>query len=295
MKYIVIDIGSNTIKMDLYSISAPGCVHLDKQDSITAGLISYIENNQMNKEGIDRLCSTLKQFQEQTATMEHTHMLCFATASLRRASNAQKIIKEVFDQTRIKIQLLSEEQEALFSMKAVQHEIGINKSGIMLDMGGGSTEKVLFDNDTILSARSMPFGCLSLYREFVSDALPTLDEAQRIAAYVLDQFQDSLASKQESLYIVGGTGRAICSLHAHLYGQTDNKLYTIQTADLIALKNKLLLSSNIESQLEAIIPERKYTFMPGFIALCTMAEQAETSQTVFPLGNVRQGYLLSIL
>lgn len=295
MKYIVIDIGSNTIKMDLYSISALGCIHLDKQESITAGLISYIENSQMNKEGINRLCSVLNQFKKQTAAMDHTHMLCFATASLRRASNAQDIIKEVFIRTNLTIQLLSEEQEALFSMKAVQHEIGINKSGIMLDMGGGSTEKVLFDNDTILSAYSMPFGCLSLYRDFVSGTLPTPEEAQRIAAYVLDQFQDPLASKQEALYIVGGTGRAICSLHAHLYSQTDNKLYKILTVDLIALKNKLLLSSHTESQLEAIIPERKYTFMPGLIALCTIAEHAKTSQTVFPLGNVRQGYLLSIL
>ncbi|MCI8332130.1 MAG: hypothetical protein HFE78_04835 [Clostridiales bacterium] len=295
MKYIIIDIGSNTIKMDVFSVLNANSICLDKQEYVTAGLINYIENNQMNQDGIDKLCTILDQFIRRTDDLENAQLFCFATASLRRAANAQSIIQEVFIKTNLKIQLLSEEEEALLSMKAVQHEVGSHKSGIMLDMGGGSTEKVLFNGDTILSARSMPFGSLSLYRQFVTGSLPTPDEAKRLAAYVLDQFQDSSSAKQETLYIVGGTGRAFCTLHGQLYEKNSQALYSIHTSELIAFIHQLLLSDHTERQLEEIIPERKYTFMPGLIALGAMAKRIGAMQVLFPLGNVRQGYLLSIL
>ncbi|MCI8589450.1 MAG: hypothetical protein HFE77_01890 [Clostridiales bacterium] len=295
MKYIIIDIGSNTVKMDVFSVSGPNNITLDQRESITAGLINYIENNYMTQDGINKLCAILHQFIRQIYCIKHAQVFCLATASLRRAANAQHVIQEVFAQTHLKIKLVSEEEEALLSMKAVQHEIGPGKSGIMLDMGGGSTEKVLFDGEKILSARSMPFGCLSLYHQFVQDTLPIPAEAERIAAYVLDQFNDSLIPKQDTLYIVGGTGRAICTLHGQIHCQNSQKLYAIDTANLLALKEQLLLSNDTENQLEAIIPERKYTFMPGLIALCAIADHIKASKATFPLSNIRKGYLLSII
>ena len=298
MKAAIVDIGSNTINLDLFSADKGGQVTLDRSYSETVGLIGLIEDGKLSRTGIERLCETIQHYQR--ISDSGYALYCFATASLRRADNAKEVIDEIYQRTGAAIRRIGEQEEALLSMRAVLYEIGPSQSGMMLDMGGGSTEKVIFQNTDILLARSMPFGSLSLYRQFVRQKIPSRQEANEIAQYVKREFDDGVSSLSDTFYIVGGTGRALCKLHGRLHGRKSDGLYELNVEAMQELCEHLLANDigddhDTEKLLTDILPKRKHNFLPGLIALCAMAEQAGAKQAVFPTGNVRKGFLLSIL
>lgn len=51
--------------------------------------------------------------------------------------------------------------------------------GILVDIGGGSTELVLFEQGSILHLSSFPIGSLNLYQNHVSGVFP--DKEERLA------------------------------------------------------------------------------------------------------------------
>lgn len=70
-------------------------------------------------------------------------------------------------ETGIKIELLSEEEEAYFGYLAVVYSMDL-PSAVTIDIGGGSTEITLYDNKKLQHFFSFPFGTVSLKQSFVS-------------------------------------------------------------------------------------------------------------------------------
>lgn len=88
MKAAIVDIGSNTINLDLFSADKDGQVTLDRSYSETVGLIGLIEDGKLSRTGIERLCETIQHYQR--ISDSGYALYCFATASLRRADNAER-------------------------------------------------------------------------------------------------------------------------------------------------------------------------------------------------------------
>ena len=295
MKHAIVDIGSNTVKMQIYHSESTGNFHKEGSVTKSAGLIRYIQDGKMSTEGIDLLCSLLKEFAQIAQQQLCDQFRCFATASLRRASNSGSVIRQVKHICNIDIDLISGEQEAQYSLNGILHEIGCKSSGIMLDMGGGSTETASFHKGVAGIFYSMPFGSLSLYQSLVHNILPTVEEAKQIATYAASEFRKSNPIPDQNLYVAGGTGRAICDIHAHLQGGASAGVYTLSKDEFLALKDHLLLCPNIENLLRQTVPDRFMTILPGLIALCAIADAENAQKVIFSTNGVREGYLLSII
>ena len=53
--YAIIDIGSNTIRLNVYQVKEDGAIHSIFQSKETAGLAGYVrEDGSMSREGLDR-------------------------------------------------------------------------------------------------------------------------------------------------------------------------------------------------------------------------------------------------
>ena len=85
--YGTIDIGSNTIRMVLYSIKNNQLYPMINK-KYTAGLAGYIDDNSnMNEEGITKLLRILGELKEILSQIEIEEIFPFATASLRGRNN----------------------------------------------------------------------------------------------------------------------------------------------------------------------------------------------------------------
>jgi len=301
MRYAIIDIGSNTVKMNLYDTFDDKRPELILGESRTVGLISYSQHKQLPEEGIGRLIETLSYYGELAAKLHADRVHCFGTASLRAVENGGEVVEKVLDKTGMKIDIVSGENEALLSFGGLKFGLGDQlRSGVMIDIGGGSTELLGFVDGLAVRAVSLEFGCLSLFRKFVSGAiLPNKKEIEKIKKFVDEKLAgaDWLPQWSSSVYIVGGTARSLGRLHSEHFKQPYTPYgYTMPSGDVKDVVNRFKLPK--DEDLNVMIrnlPDRLHTIIPGIIAYRRIINAIGGSEIIVSETGIREGYLMQVL
>lgn len=288
----VIDMGANTIRLSIYSVENEVVKQLVNKKE-TAGLFSYVENGTMSKAGMVKGCLVLENFQDILRNLKITNLYVFATASLRNISNTQEATDFIRARTGICVEVLSGEEEARLGFVGALHVAGIS-DGILIDIGGGSTELVEFQNREILMASSMPLGSLSLYLKHVDKLFPTNKECNDIQSDVihkLQKFKPFNTSGHKILYGIGGTVRATARLNNAFYNMPhDNREITAE--HLASLLRKFRMSHNLALKtILKVAPERIHTLIPGMVILKTVADYCNSNIILANKFSIREGYL----
>lgn len=214
-KYAIIDIGSNTIRLVIYTRDKSGRFSESENVKATARLRNYLnEDNALAEEGIRVLIDTLTSFQEVTRHHRLEAIKCVATAAIRQATNQQAIIERVGAETDFTMRILSEYEEAHYGYLAVVNSMSY-KSGITVDIGGGSTELTLFEDRELVHFHSFPFGALSLKKNFIQGDVPKPAELKELRQYLAAEFRtlDWLEGKRLPLIGIGGSARNLAQVH----------------------------------------------------------------------------------
>ncbi len=291
MKIAVVDIGSNTIKMKIYRYNNDGLYETFSKVE-NSKLISYIQDGIMNNNGISLLCSVLSNFKALAKENNAEIFRCFATASLRRAKNIDEIISGVKENCSLNIDLISGSDEALLSFKGVcNSQEDISPSGIMVDMGGGSTEVVCFEAKEIIASSSMNFGSLSLYLDFSDNGKNKInfDDVKQHAFCTLGK---TALIKQEykNSVLVGGTALAILKLYRHFF-KGENE-YEMTLANLERLYDILKKQTpETKALLSLLVPDRVYTVTPGLSAYLGIFDLCQTEKIHVSTNGIREGYV----
>ena len=297
MRFAIIDIGSNTIKMTVYDYRSTGMVPVHST-SKAASLISYIENGMLSDKGIRVLADTVSDLASEAGRNSCFYVFPFATASLRRASNYEAAIRKVKKQTGYTIDLISGEQEALFTFDGIVNAMGssLAPDGIAFDMGGGSTEVILYESKKAKEFVSLDFGALSLFQSYVKRLLPTHRECAKIQKvteklYLKVPFIKGLSGISH-LYMIGGTGRALARIHASLTDRPFTLPYTLSRAEIEALIERLICDGDHEAKLCAIreIPSRIHTVCTGINAVLSLMTVCGAEKLTVTDASVRDGY-----
>lgn len=291
MKQAVIDIGSNSIRLTLYEIEAESFKILFRE-KIMAGLAGYVENEKLSMEGIERACEGLLKFRSILETLEIENVSVFATASLRNISNTDQAISVIHAATGYDVEIISGEDEAFFGYAGATTELNL-MSGVFMDIGGASTELVMFDDGIPASFASFPIGSLSLYRRFVKKILPKEDSIKRIKkeiSDVIDVNMDSVTS-HDTLIGVGGTARAAMKL-SHYYNRISDESSSMTKEQLDELCS--FLCSGKKDACDMILKleaDRIHTIIPGILILQHVFHLFDAKQLVVGRYGVREGYL----
>ena len=98
----VIDIGSNSIRMNVYRVRNEKFRLLFSKKAM-AGIVSYVRDGRLNKDGIGVLCSTLDGFAKVLTQLEIDRSYVFATASLRNIDNTREVLAAIERKTGWKV------------------------------------------------------------------------------------------------------------------------------------------------------------------------------------------------
>ena len=121
----------------------------------------------------------------------------FQSASLRNIVNTEEALETIEAVTGVKVEVLSGADEAAFSFLGATVGGGAPGSGMLADVGGGSTELVSYRNRAIQSACSLSVGSLSLFSKYVSKLHPTKEERRAIRRAVEEQLEQFLQRMEE--------------------------------------------------------------------------------------------------
>ena len=295
--YAIIDVGSNTVRMNIYKLKE-GRFSLVMGKKEPVGLASYVKNGQMSQEGINRACEALSEFHTILNDFGISNYHVFATAALRNAANSKAAVEEIVHRTGMVVEVLSGDTEAELDYVGASHAASLS-DGLLIDIGGGSTELVAYEKGAIKKKVSLPIGSLNTYDKYVTNLLPSRAERKAIKLMVLSLLKKDVDLNYGSYPMVcgvGGTLRAACKLNNYLF-----QLPLAETRIKVPnIKKMIKLLENDEGEaipvetleiLLKVVPERVRTILPGMIILYTVAKHFHSDWVDVTRAGVRDGYL----
>lgn len=274
-------------------------VLLHKKDA--TGLVSYIKNGAMSKQGIKKACHVLNGYRMILENFNVCNQYAFATAAFRNISNSKDAVDEIERQTDLKIEVISGEEEGKLSFIGASR-LQTLSDGILIDIGGGSTELVIYKKGIFQKALSLPIGSLSAYQDYIVGLHPTIKEKENIERAVLEKLEQSndddfTHAQYKFGYGVGGTVRAVNKLKQNLYQnlQWRNEL---EAKDVYRITKALMQEREkaprqLLDVISSIAPYRLRTLMPGLIILNILLKKYGSCLLRVSMSGVREGYLYS--
>ncbi len=123
----------------------------------------------ISKKEIKDSIKILKRY-KQTADKYEAKIFAKATSAVREAKNKKEYIKQVKEETGIKIVAVSGKKEAEYIYKGMQTAIPLqNKKVLCVDIGGGSTEILYAKNGKTIFAESIKVGAVRMMGKFFPD------------------------------------------------------------------------------------------------------------------------------
>jgi exopolyphosphatase/guanosine-5'-triphosphate,3'-diphosphate pyrophosphatase len=118
------------------------------------------------KRGIDALSTFKKHIDEYKVD----RILAFATSAIRDAANGEEFVKKAFDETGIEIEVIDGNKEAVLIYHGCRSAMKLGKEKVMImDIGGGSTEFIIANEDEIFWKHSFNLGAARLLEKFQPD------------------------------------------------------------------------------------------------------------------------------
>lgn len=295
MNYGVIDVGSNTVRLCVYDVSADGKKFKTIMNRKTmAGLASYVRDGKISEEGIAVAAESISKCLKRASYLKPVRVDVFATAVLRNISNSAQAIAAIESEAHCSIVLLSEEDEAHLGFVGASSRDAM-ENGVLIDIGGGSSEVTLIVNSNDVMRASLPVGSLSSYKSHVSDILPTEEEFSSIRRAVRDLLDADAHGMSEHrvrrLFGVGGSIRALAGVNALMLDGASERDMAHEDADRLVCD----LFERRRAFLDAVLhvsPERVHTIACGLSILVELFDDFDASTLHVCANGVREGYLI---
>ena len=293
MIYGIADVGSNTVRLSIYKCEG-GEIRLLMNRKVMAGLAGYVRHGALTPEGIEVACQTLQGYRSLMDNLELPDLRVFATASLRNISNTEEAVGAVMAATGLRVDVLSGREEAELSFRGAIQNAGLY-TGLLVDLGGGSTELVSYRNRAIQTACSLSVGSLSLFSKYVAKLHPTKEERRAIRRAVEEQLEQFVPQHPPARHIcgVGGTVRAACKVANAMFDRPAGDR-SLDRDELKEMLQRLKKPGRDELRLLLkTVPDRIHTIIPGLLALDTIAKAYGAQTITASACGVREGYLLA--
>jgi exopolyphosphatase/guanosine-5'-triphosphate,3'-diphosphate pyrophosphatase len=186
MRLGVLDVGSNTVHLlvvDAHSGARPLPAYSHKAELKLAELLDA--DGAISPDGIDRLAGTLSEALQVSEDQGVEDLLPFATSAVREAANAEHVLARVADETGVKLEVLSGEDEARLTFLAARRWFGWSVGQLLLlDIGGGSLEMAYGQDEEPDAAVSLPLGAGRLTSSWLPDDPPDASDLRELRRHV---------------------------------------------------------------------------------------------------------------
>ena len=169
--FAAIDVGSYELAMKIYEISNKnGIKEIDHiRHRIELGTDSYFMGK-INNDRVDELCRMLNEFMAVMRSYKVDAYKAYGTSAIRESQNRLILLDQIETWTGIHIDALSNSEQRFLDYKSVASRVKdfqsiIEKSTAFIDIGGGSVQISLFDEDSLVTSQNIRPGVLRMREE----------------------------------------------------------------------------------------------------------------------------------
>jgi len=237
-----IDIGTNTILLLIAEAGQGEINPLFEMETVVRLGEGVHKNGILSKEAMERGLRTLSEYLERCQAMKVQDVFAAGTSALREAKNSKVFLKLAKEKLDLSIEVISGEEEAQLSFFAVAKDLQEReKSILVVDVGGGSTEFILGRGDQINQWISLPLGSVRFTEEFLHSDPVQQEEWNRMERQIRDSLVDIPYSREQlTMVAVGGTATTLASVEQGLEDFIAEKIHHF-VLEKEALRNQLSL------------------------------------------------------
>lgn len=189
----IIDLGTNTCNLLIAEYQAKSYQILYQGKEVVKLGKNGIDKNLLTGEGLERAILAIRKHQERIGNFNVSEVLIIATSAIREATNKDWFQQQIKANTGLELQIISGEKEAQLIFDGVKLAFGkIDDHSLILDIGGGSNEFILTQNNEPIWKQSFPLGMAR-----VIEQIPPTDP---ITPEEIEQINDWFNSRLEQLW-----------------------------------------------------------------------------------------------
>ena len=217
-------------------------------------------------------------------------LFCFATSSVRDATNRDEVIEAVERAAGVRLQFLTGSEEGWLTYHAARHWARESGRMLLLDIGGGTSEIVLGADEIPDLALSLPLGAGTLTRAFLHKDPPSDKDLRKLKRHVR-QSLDTLP--EDSRFERAVAASRIVHQLGCLAGRGGSPAKVLTAADLDKWIPRLAdMPSSRRARLRGISAARAPYVLAGAIVARGMMRSLDVSEVELCPWSLREGILL---
>lgn len=194
--FAVIDVGSYELSMKIYE-QEPGRIreidHLRYR--LDLGTQTYA-TGKLSTERVDELCRVLRDFSRVMAEYKVRDYRAYGTSAIREMDSREVVLDQIEMRTGIRIEVISNSEQRFLDYKSVASkgetfDALLEHGTVILDIGGGSIQLSLFDDQALTTTQNLKIGVLRLREELDTiGAAPS--KTQSLVTQIVDTELDAV-------------------------------------------------------------------------------------------------------
>lgn len=268
-QFAAVDLGSNSFHMVVAKVEDGQLRVIDKlRDQVQLGL-GMGDDKMISEDAWQRGLECLANFGQRLRGIPRSNCRIVGTNTLRRAVNGEDFVREANQLLGHKIEIISGREEARLIYEGVLRDASEpNRSRLVIDIGGGSTELIVGDGFDPTVVESINVGCVSMSQRHFSKGRITSAAMRSTANNTLMELHPVLHKYKQAKWqeAVGcsGTIKTINEVTRQL-GYSDGDGFSAEALDKLAA-HMVKAGQNDKLGYEGL-PDRRLAVLPGGVAL----------------------------
>lgn len=180
-------------------------------------------------ENAERAIEVIRRFQDQARDLGAESIRLIGTSALREAENSKAVLDRIYQQTGLSVQAISGEIEAKLTAYGAMQTLALPSVGFAIaDVGGGSSEFVLFPHQGQPYFLSIPLGVIWLTEKFLLHDPPREEEYEQMSLFIHDYLLRTLSCFQLAGQVpfigTGGSATTLAALKQGLREYNPEKI-----------------------------------------------------------------------
>ncbi|SHH62495.1 hypothetical protein [Clostridium grantii] len=300
-KVAIIDVGSNSIKLDIFVIKKDGKMIRKNKVRNFAKIENMLQNNYITNEGMAIILRVVKNYVDLCNNSNVKSIIAVATEAVRKAKNKEDLIFRINSLCQIEMKVISGLEEAKLAFKGVDQKL-INNKGYLMDIGGSSTEILSFENNRVIDCYSFPMGARLITNKYEIKDFIDKRTFDSIKKEIINKYFNDISNdfNESEIYLIG-TGGIIKNIGKMINHNLNSCLkkdnaYHIKYDDVKNLYDFIEYRKIKDlKEFKGLSERRTDTIKGGIIILACFLEKINCEKIIISKKGIREGLLKEYL
>jgi exopolyphosphatase/guanosine-5'-triphosphate,3'-diphosphate pyrophosphatase len=295
-----IDVGSNALRLAIGDVDNQQHVTMleSLRESVRLGQ-DVFANGIISEATMDQAVAAFERFRQSIDLRGASWTKAVATSAVREALNREIFVDRLAGASGIDVTAIGPEEEARLIFLSVADKLNLkNKLAMLIDIGGGSTEITLAEDESIVATESFRLGAVRLLNLFEEKKHGEARFNQLLREYMdatQKKIKKEIGSRKIDLCVgTGGNIETLGDLCSSLLRREQNSELSDDDLDVLVKK---LQGITYEQRIQelGLRPDRADVIVPASIVLQKIIRVAGVKEVVIPHVGLKDGLLIDMI